>query len=153
MYSLTWGGNNPSWRLGRDSQRNRWRRLRRPASSGDNLSSKGSYFDKVTSNGKQGSPYDPLRTLRMFGFGLLWYGPYQYFWYNWLDWMMPQKNTFNFLSKVTLNQLALAPVTLAAVFTWNLALTNKTNDIPEKLKRDLVPSMINGEHNSELHTV
>lgn len=40
------------------------------------------------------------RSLRMLGFGLLWYGPYQYYWYNLLDWAMPARNTQNFLSKV-----------------------------------------------------
>lgn len=36
----------------------------------------------------------------MFGFGLCWYGPYQYYWYNLLDHLMPLKNTANFLTKV-----------------------------------------------------
>lgn len=160
----------------------------------------------------------------MFGFGLCWYGPYQYYWYNLLDYFMPLKNTANFLTKVsegcmsdpllsaqrahavstrllatlqltaadtptvghhlyktaapgctpgtllqqhitsgehsstpgcclcdagrcmqvTLNQLALAPVTLAAVFTWNLGLTGQSDAILGKIQRDLVPSMING---------
>lgn len=44
--------------------------------------------------------YDPLRTLRMFGFGFCWYGPYQFYWYNLLDHFMPLKNTPNFLAKV-----------------------------------------------------
>lgn len=46
--------------------------------------------------------------------------------------------------QVTLNQLALAPVTLAAVFTWNLGLTGQSDAILGKIQRDLVPSMING---------
>jgi protein Mpv17 len=48
------------------------------------------------------------------------------------------------LPQVTLNQLALAPVTLAAVFTWNLTLTGQSSAIAGKIQRDLVPSMING---------
>lgn len=99
---------------------------------------------QAKSRGKGAAPYDPLRTLRMFGFGFCWYGPYQYYWYNLLDYFMPAKNTANFLSKVTLNQLALAPVTLVAVFTWNLALTGQTAALQNKIKHDLVPSMING---------
>lgn len=47
--------------------------------------------------------------------------------------------------QVTLNQLALAPVTLAAVFTWNSVLTGQSEAIPGKIQKDLVPSMINGE--------
>lgn len=54
----------------------------------------------LQSRGKSPAPYDPLRTLRMFGFGLCWYGPYQYYWYNLLDYFMPLKNTANFLAKV-----------------------------------------------------
>lgn len=47
-------------------------------------------------------------------------------------------------TQVTLNQLALAPVTLLAVFTWNLGLTGQTAALPDKIKHDLIPSMING---------
>lgn len=47
--------------------------------------------------------------------------------------------------QVALNQLALAPVTLAAVFTWNSVLTGQSEAIPGKIQRDLVPSMLNGE--------
>jgi protein Mpv17 len=36
----------------------------------------------------------------MLGFGLLWYGPYQFYWYNLLDWAMPAKTTANFATKV-----------------------------------------------------
>jgi hypothetical protein len=40
--------------------------------------------------------------------------------------------------------VALAPVVLAVVFSWNLALTGQAGGIPEKIQRDLVPSMVNG---------
>lgn len=46
---------------------------------------------------------------------------------------------------MALNQLALAPVTLAAVFTWNSVLTGQSATIPGKIQKDLVPNMINGE--------
>jgi hypothetical protein len=48
---------------------------------------------------------------------------------------------------VTLNQLALAPVTLCAVFAWNLGWTGQWHAVPDKIQNDLVPSMINGEPN------
>lgn len=48
--------------------------------------------------------------------------------------------------QVALNQLALAPVTLAAVFAWNLGLTGQLAAVPDKIRNDLVPSMINGKH-------
>lgn len=96
---------------------------------------------------KEGKPldaYDPWRTLRMFGFGFCWYGPFQYYWYNALDWMMPIRNNLNFFVKVASNQLVLAPCTLSAVFAWNLALMDRADQIPHKLKEDLVPTMMNG---------
>lgn len=46
---------------------------------------------------------------------------------------------------MALNQLALAPVVLTTVFAWNLLLTQKADEIPSKIKRDMVPTMINGE--------
>jgi hypothetical protein len=52
--------------------------------------------------------------------------------------------------QVTLNQLALAPVTLCAVFAWNLGWTGQWHAVPGKIQNDLVPSMINGEQNSYL---
>lgn len=96
------------------------------------------------SSGRAAPEYDPLRTLRMLGFGLLWYGPYQFYWYALLDWAMPARSTQNFIAKVALNQLALAPVVLAVVFSWNLALTGAGAEIPGKIRRDLVPAMVNG---------
>jgi hypothetical protein len=72
-----------------------------------NSSCPGAYHDPclhvrlwLQSQGKQAAAYDPTRTLRMLGYGLLWYGPYQYYWYNLLDFFMPVKNTVNFLTKV-----------------------------------------------------
>jgi len=62
-----------------------------------------------------------------------------------LDWTMPTKSVVTFLSKVTANQLLLAPCTLTTVFAWNLALSGKADAIPEKIKQDLVPTMINGK--------
>ena len=101
----------------------------------------GAYYDKQ--HGKTGT-YDPWRTARMFGFGFLWYGPYQYYWYNALEFLMPTRSLVNFLIKVASNQLLLAPATLTAVFSWNLICQGKEKEIPGKLKNDLVPTMMNG---------
>ena len=45
---------------------------------------------------------------------------------------------------MTANQLALGPVVLAAVFTWNLALTRQLSALPGKIQRDLPPTIVNG---------
>ncbi len=47
--------------------------------------------------------------------------------------------------QVTLNQLALGPIVTTVVFTWNLLLQQRASEVPDKLKRDLVPTMVNGE--------
>jgi hypothetical protein len=53
--------------------------------------------------------------------------------------------TMPVLAQVAANQLLLAPVVLAVVFSWNLALTGQLEGLGAKLGRDLVPSMMNGE--------
>lgn len=87
---------------------------------------------------------DRTRTARMGGFGLCLYGPYQNWWYGRLEARWPLKSTEHFLTKVTLNQLALAPVVLAAVFTWNLVLQRQHRSVPQKLRHDLLPTMTTG---------
>lgn len=52
--------------------------------------------------------------------------------------------------QVFLNQVALGPLVTSAVFTWNLLLQNKASEIPQKLKQDLVPTMVNGGPSSFL---
>ena len=77
-------------------------------------------------------------------FGLLFYGPYQHWWYGLLDRSFPGRSTQAFASKVTLNQVALAPVVLAAVFAWNLVPLDRGSEWPAKVKKDLFPTMVNG---------
>jgi protein Mpv17 len=55
----------------------------------------------AASSGAAPPAYDPLRTARMFCYGFTWYGPCQYYWYNFLDWTMPVKSTVTFLSKAS----------------------------------------------------
>lgn len=63
----------------------------------------------------------------------------------WVPEVLPLGTVMVLALQVALNQLALAPVTLAAVFTWNSVLTGQSEAIPGKIQRDLVPSMLNGE--------
>jgi len=87
---------------------------------------------------------DLKRAACMGSFGFMFYGPYQHWWYGLLGSRWPSKSTSDFLIKVSLNQLALAPVVLSAVFTWNLILQQKSSEVRGKLKRDLLPTMVNG---------
>lgn len=89
--------------------------------------------------------YEPDRAARMLGFGLLFYGPLQHFWYALLDKQFNRKTYLpHFASKVVLNQIVLGPIVVMSVFAWNLALQNKLDQLNDKVKRDYVPSIING---------
>ena len=95
-------------------------------------------------SGTSTSVYDPARAARMGTFGLFFYGPYQHYWYRALDRAMPARNIPNFIAKVSLNQLCLAPLVIAAVFAWNLGLQGKISEWNEKTKRDFVPTILTG---------
>ncbi|KAI7845659.1 hypothetical protein COHA_000773 [Chlorella ohadii] len=95
--------------------------------------------------------YDVARAARMGSFGLLFYGPYQNWWYGLLARTFPGTSIPMFATKarhsaapVALNQLCLAPITITVAFTWNLALTGQLDQLPGKLRRDFVRTMING---------
>lgn len=61
-----------------------------------------------------------------------------------LESFFPKKSAAHFLTKVALNQLLLAPVVISVVFAWNLALQGQATELPAKLRRDFLPSLING---------
>lgn len=84
------------------------------------------------------------RSARMGTFGLFFYGPYQHWWYSLLNQRWPLRSAPHFLTKISLNQLALGPVVTAVVFTWNLALQNRASEVPDKLRQDFVPTLVNG---------
>jgi protein Mpv17 len=88
--------------------------------------------------------YDAARAARMGSFGLFFYGPYQHYWYRTLDRAMPVRSIPNFLAKVSLNQLCLAPIVIAGVFAWNLALQNKIEELPNKVRHHFVPTLLDG---------
>ena len=48
------------------------------------------------------------------------------------------------LNQVALNQVVLGPVVLMSVFTWNFVLQRKLDQLSDKVRRDFVPSMLNG---------
>jgi protein Mpv17 len=88
--------------------------------------------------------YEYERTLRMFGFGFVLYGPFQHWWYGRLATAFPGSTWRSFLSKVTLNQVLLGPIVLTSAFAWNLCFLGQLSALANKIERDLVPTMING---------
>lgn len=91
-----------------------------------------------------GQSYDAARALRMGSFGLLFYGPYQHYWYRALDRAFPARTLQNFASKVALNQFCLAPVVISGIFAWNLALQGSLSEFPAKVQRDFMPTIMTG---------
>ncbi|QDZ21669.1 peroxisomal membrane protein Pmp22 [Chloropicon primus] len=88
--------------------------------------------------------YDPLRALRMLGYGFLFYGPVQHWWYGVLDRRFNNRTYLpHVVSKVALNQLVLGPIIVLSVFTWNFVLQGKANELSVKVKRDFAPSLVN----------
>jgi protein Mpv17 len=94
--------------------------------------------------GASSKSYDAARAARMGSFGLVFYGPYQHYWYAALDKAFNAKTTRNFAIKVFLNQAVLAPVVISAVFAWTLGLQNKLDEFPAKCERDFWKTMTTG---------
>ncbi|PNH12235.1 Protein sym-1 [Tetrabaena socialis] len=143
-------GAGPSGRVGYFEKVAGWQAPLKAAVTSGTLSAVGDLLAQAllgqtaAREGTAAPPYDPSRTGRMFGYGFSWYGPCQYYWYNLLDFLLPFKSTASFLTKVTANQLILAPITLSTVFAFNLALMGKADAIHDKLRNDLWPTMQNG---------
>jgi protein Mpv17 len=93
---------------------------------------------------KPSIPLDFERTMRMFTFGLSFYGPFQHWWYGAIAKQFPGVAVKSFLSKVILNQVVLGPIVLTTAFAWNLWLRGLGHELPDKLNKDLVPTMLNG---------
>lgn len=89
-------------------------------------------------------PFEAVRCVRMLSFGLLFYGPFQHWWYNALGKVFPGRGFQSFSCKVVLNQVVLGPLVLTSAFAWNFALKNETAQLKNKIKKDLFPTLVNG---------
>lgn len=95
--------------------------------------------------GEGAGAVDLARVGRLFTFGLGLYGPAQHYWYAYLARTFPvAAGTRAFLSKVALNQLALGPVVTSCLFAWNLALQGRRDEVPGKIRTDLLPTLVKG---------
>lgn len=99
---------------------------------------------ELSREGRPSPPFQLERTARMLGFGFLLYGPFQHWWYGALARTFPGRAVASFLPKVALNQVVLGPIVLVTAFAWNLGLQGRADALGGKLRRDLVPTMING---------
>lgn len=89
-------------------------------------------------------PFEAVRCARMLTFGLIFYGPFQHWWYNALGTAFPGRGFQSFVCKVVLNQVVLGPLVLTSAFAWNLALKNEAAQLQQKVEKDLFPTLVNG---------
>ncbi|MQL80997.1 hypothetical protein Taro_013463 [Colocasia esculenta] len=117
-------------------------RLRAPPSSspGSDRTSN----DKAAVSEALWSNHDWLRALRMASYGFLLYGPGSYAWYQFLDRSLPEQNFVNLSAKVILNQVVLGPSVIAVVFAWNNLWQGKLSQLPEKYRKDALPTLLYG---------
>lgn len=88
---------------------------------------------------------DIERTLRMASFGLLILGPAQHVWFNFLGRIFPRQDMVTSLKKLVIGQLVLGPFITGTFFTFNAGLQGENGrEIASRLKRDLLPTLING---------
>ncbi|PIN18888.1 Peroxisomal membrane protein MPV17 [Handroanthus impetiginosus] len=115
--------------------RHRWVRNK------DNLSNSHDFKDII---GTLFSEHDWIRALRMTSYGFLLYGPGSYAWYQCLDHCMPKQTVQNVMMKVLLNQIVLGPTVIAVVFAWNNIWQGKVSELPNKYKKDALPTLFTG---------
>ncbi|XP_059647873.1 uncharacterized protein LOC132294140 [Cornus florida] len=90
-------------------------------------------------------PYDLVRTSRMAGYGMLILGPSLHFWFNFVSKVLPKRDVMSTIKKIVMGQTLYGPVMTVVFFSVNAALQGENGaEITARLKRDLLPTMING---------
>ncbi|KAG6652573.1 PXMP2/4 family protein 4-like isoform X2 [Carya illinoinensis] len=89
--------------------------------------------------------FDFVRTLRMAGYGMLILGPSLHFWFNFMSKLFPKRDLFSTLKKMVMGQALYGPTMTAVFFSVNACFQGENiAEIVARLKRDLLPTMING---------
>ncbi|XP_018852108.1 PXMP2/4 family protein 4-like [Juglans regia] len=89
--------------------------------------------------------FDFLRTLRMAGYGMLILGPSLHFWFNFMAKLFPKQDIFSTLKKMAMGQALYGPAMTVVFFSVNACLQGENiTEIVARLKRDLLPTMLNG---------
>ncbi|XP_062021779.1 uncharacterized protein LOC133738286 [Rosa rugosa] len=89
--------------------------------------------------------YDPVRTLRMAGYGMVILGPSLHFWFNFMAKTFPKRDMFSTLKKMALGQGLYGPTMTVVFFSVNAFLQGENGgEVFDRLKRDLVPTLLSG---------
>ncbi|KAJ9159436.1 hypothetical protein P3X46_024944 [Hevea brasiliensis] len=90
-------------------------------------------------------PYDLVRTLRMAAYGMLVLGPTLHYWFNFVSKQFPKRDLITTFKKIIMGQTIYGPAMTALFFSLNACLQGEnSNEIIARLKRDLLPTMMNG---------
>ncbi|KAI9124322.1 hypothetical protein K1719_005622 [Acacia pycnantha] len=90
-------------------------------------------------------PFDFVRTLRMAGYGMIVLGPTLHFWFNFVSNLFPRRDLLSTLKKMAMGQVIYGPIMTVVFFSLNAFLQGENNtEIVTRLKRDVVPTMLNG---------
>lgn len=102
-------------------------------------------FSSQTIAGSLMEQYDLTRTLRMAGYGALIVGPSLHFWFNFLSRCLPKRDVITTFKKIALGQTVYGPAINSIFFSMNAAAQGEnSSEIVARLKRDLVPTVVNG---------
>ncbi|TXG64160.1 hypothetical protein EZV62_011154 [Acer yangbiense] len=89
--------------------------------------------------------FDLERTLRMAGYGMVVLGPTLHFWFNFLSKLFPKQDLISTFKKIAMAQTLYGPIMTVIFLSLNAYLQGENGaEIAARLKRDLVPTMING---------
>ncbi|GAB4853447.1 hypothetical protein Ancab_017637 [Ancistrocladus abbreviatus] len=90
-------------------------------------------------------PYDFLRASRVAGYGLLILGPSLHHWFTFVSKILPGRDVLTTVKKMVLGQTVYGPFMTCVFFSVNAALQGEdASEIIARLKRDLLPTLING---------
>ncbi|CAN0927137.1 PXMP2/4 family protein 4 [Linum grandiflorum] len=89
--------------------------------------------------------YDLTRTSRMAGYGLIILGPSLHYWFNFVSKLFPNRDFVATLKKMAMGQAIYGPIMTVVFFSTIARLQGENGaEIMARLKRDLLPTMLNG---------
>ncbi|PWA75169.1 peroxisomal membrane 22 kDa (Mpv17/PMP22) family protein [Artemisia annua] len=98
----------------------------------------------MTMTQSSSEPFNFIRTCRMAGYGAVFSGPTLHFWFNFVSRVFPKKDLISTFKKMFMGQFIYGPIMTAVFFSVNAALQGERGkEIMARLKRDMVPTMIN----------
>ncbi|KAF8111916.1 hypothetical protein N665_0071s0055 [Sinapis alba] len=98
----------------------------------------------ITKKKTSSESYDLVRTARMGAYGLLILGPVQHQWFGFMSRLFPKQDLITTFKKMAMGQTVYGPTIMVIFLSFNALLQGEGgSDILARLKRDLLPVMLN----------